>query len=200
MSRLFAFPRIFILIACSAFLISGEDEKQLGSEYTIPFFIPAEFSSLSLSVFVQSEHDQSQPGFTAVWWPTSNLALSGAFLPEVDTDNINAYLNVGFRYLPEINLPALDNFSTGFGMHRLRFGDVTEHRWYNFELAATIPGRSYDIYLHWQYLFDTSWSEHQFNAALYRKIYQNLAIQLGTEIPTSLKDSLIPYLMLTVAL
>ncbi len=177
---------------------SSPSEAGLAESYSILIDTPQEFSELSFSIF--SHTRTAQPGLAGTYWVSPNLSLFGAMQPLSNTGDIGLYVNTGFSYLPESVLLKQYFMTIDFGMHRLRFKDSGDSRYFHLRIAGRIRSRHYDVKLDWQRFFDTKWQVNQFHIYLMKKLPGGLFIQMGTDIPTNLNTHLHPLLILSAAL
>ncbi len=187
-----------ITLILISFLAGSEMESDLARSYSILIDTPIEYSDLSVSTFSHSL--VSQPGLTGNWWASPNLNLLGTIQPISNNSDISLYLNMGVSYLPGGTFFTQYAASIGFGMHRIRFKNANDYRYYHLKMAATIPSKHYNIKLDWQRLFDTKWHDDEFHIYLLKQLPWGLLLQIGSDIPLSLNTRLHPLISLSAAL
>jgi len=188
-----------VFICLISFLPAGSGhEARIAESYSILVDTPQEFSELSFSVFSHSR--AAQPGLAGTYWVSPNLGIFGALQPFSSTGDLVLYLNTGLSYLPENILLKQYSTTLGFGMHRMRFGDSGDYRYFNLQISGSIPAKHYDIKFDWQRLFDTNWQVNQFHIYLMKKLARGVFLQVGTDIPTNLNTRLHPLMILSAAL
>ncbi|MBC8213563.1 MAG: hypothetical protein ISR90_04975 [Candidatus Marinimicrobia bacterium] len=186
---------LFLLIS---FMFSTE--KHFASEVSQITYQPLEFSSISISASSQYSENQFTNNICSVWWPSPNLFISAGMSPNKSDDDINLYYHSSLGYTPLWTLS--DKFSTtvSIGMHRFRFSDEGDFRWYHFAILESVNFFEIDWNLNWIYLFDTDWEHHQLQVETAKTIKELYQVHFGFTTQLLDKIKFTPSIKISLAL
>ncbi len=164
-------------------------EKEIATQYSQIFNQPLEFSNISISTSIQYSENQFRNSISSVWWPSPNLFLSAGISPNKSNNDINLYYQSSIGYTPEWTFSEKLNSTISMGMHRYRFSDIGNYRWYHFAILESANLYEFEWNLNWIYLFDSNWKHHQFQCEVAKTIKDIYRIHFG--INTQLVDKIV---------
>ena len=168
----------FLLSIFVNFLFCVSDASFATESSIIPFQLsPGSRPMLHLGG-LQNENGVNPVGGLQIQ-PTSNLLLGGVLSPRKNGDDLSLYYHVLIGYIPNFKLL---NFSTNMiqvGMHRYRFGDNGDARWFSFSVAEAAQLGSLNINVCWNRLFTQQWERNTVLVSTKIKLLKDLYLQPG---------------------
>ena len=177
-----------------------ELEKEVAFEYSHLMHVPQSETNLSICTHGRYIRDHSKAGIGLHWKPSSNLVISGLIEPALLEEDAHLYLNMALGYIPDWDGFLGHSPVIEFGMHRLRFADIGEYRWFHFRIGQEIETRVGAVQLGLIRLFDANWNHYQLQSQFTRELNKSIALQIGC-ISQNIQSSVIqPYLAVNVKL
>ena len=186
------------IIVCisSSLLFSGSAASFAAESSIIPFQLsPASRPMLHLGGFQDSSGIQLISGMQIQ--PTSNLLLGGVLSPRIDS-NLSIYYHVLIGYSPKWKLLKISSNMIQIGMHRYRFGDITDSRWFSLSVSESAHLGSMNLNLCWTKLFTQKWERNTVLVSTRIKLLRDLYCQPGAMAYFSPKFSYSPFLLLSL--
>ena len=93
------------------------------------------------------------------WQPTKNLLIGGVLSPNKTSTNLSIYYHIAIGYIPKSKL--LHIFSSMFqiGMHRNRFDNDNDTRWFSFSIMEKARFGQLNLNFCWSHLFNQQWEQ-----------------------------------------
>ena len=89
--------------------------------------------------------------------PTKNLLIGGVLSPhKIDTD-LSIYYNIVIGYIPKWKFLKISSNMFQIGMHRNRFGEDGDARWFSFSFMESARFGNLNLNLCWNRLFTQYW-------------------------------------------
>lgn len=111
--------------------------------------------------------------------PTSNLLLGGVLSPRKNGDDLSLYYHVLIGYIPNFKLFKFSTNMIQVGMHRYRFGDNGDARWFSFSVAEAAQLGSLNVNVCWNRLFTQQWERNTVLVSTKIKLLKDLYLQPG---------------------
>ncbi len=112
------------------------------------------------------------------WWVSPNLNISGIISPDSKKDKINLYYQTNIGY--NSNFQIIPKLTTSFniGMHRIRYLDDDNYRFYHTTLFSTLEGQLQYLSIAWIYLFN-DWHRQIIQVDYSKTIFDNIQLVPG---------------------
>lgn len=160
------------------FLFCGSDASFAAESSIIPFQLsPGSRPMLHLGV-LQNENGVNPVSGLQIQ-PTSNLLLGGVLSPRKNGDDLSLYYHVLIGYIPNFKLFKFSTNMIQVGMHRYRFGDNGDARWFSFSVAEAAQLGSLNINVCWNRLFTQQWERNTVLVSTKIKLLKDLYLQPG---------------------
>jgi len=91
---------------------------------------------------------------------TANLLLGGALSPRKDNDDLSIYYHILIGYIPKWKLLQISSNMFQIGMHRHRFSDGGDLRWFSFSVMETTKIGNLNMNMCWNRLFTQKWERN----------------------------------------
>ena len=88
--------------------------------------------------------------------PTSNLLLGSVLSPRNNNNDLSIYYHILIGYIPKWKLLKFSSNMIQIGMHRYRFGEINESRWFSFSIMESAQIGSLNLSLCWNKLFPSN--------------------------------------------
>ncbi len=115
--------------------------------------------------------------------PTPNLLLGGVLSPRNINDDLSIYYHILIGYIPKWELLKVSSNMIQIGMHRYRFGDNADSRWFSFSVMESARLGNLNLNLCWNKLFTQKTHKWERNTLLISttiKLIEDFYLQLGT--------------------
>ena len=115
--------------------------------------------------------------------PTSNLLLGGVSSPRNINDDLSIYYHILIGYIPKWKLLKISSNMIQIGMHRYRFGDIADSRWFSISVMESVRLDNVNLNLCWNKLFTQKTHKWERNTILISttiKLINDFYVQLGT--------------------
>ena len=89
--------------------------------------------------------------------PTSNLLIGGVLSPRKVDDNLSIYYHILIGYIPKWKLLKMSSNMIQIGMHRYRFGGVSDSRWFSLSVTESAHLGKLNLNIGWNKLFTQKW-------------------------------------------
>jgi hypothetical protein len=160
------------------FLFCASDASFAAESSIIPFQLsPGSRPMLHLGV-LQNENGVNPVSGLQIQ-PTSNLLLGGVLSPRKNGDDLSLYYHVLIGYIPNFKLFKFSTNMIQVGMHRYRFGDNGDARWFSFSVAEAAQLGSLNINVCWNRLFTQQWERNTVLVSTKIKLLKDLYLQPG---------------------
>ena len=171
---------IFLCISSNLFSSSGETVADQTS--IIPFQLqPNSKPMLHLGGLQDSSGLQYITGMQIQ--PSSNLLLGGILSPRNIDEDLSIYYHILIGYIPQWKLLKVSSNMIQIGMHRYRFRDNADSRWFSFSVMQSAHLGNVNLNLCWNKLFTQKTHKWERNTILISttiKLIEDLYLQLGT--------------------
>ena len=111
--------------------------------------------------------------------PTSNLLLGGVLSPRKNGDDLSIYYHVLIGYIPNFKILKFSTNIIQVGMHRYRFGDNGDARWFSFSVTEAAQLGSLNVNVCWNRLFTQQWERNTVLVSTKIKLLKDLYLQPG---------------------
>ena len=113
--------------------------------------------------------------------PTSNLLLGGVLSPRNNNNDLSIYYHILIGYLPKWKLLKFSSNMIQFGMHRYRFGEIEDSRWYSFSIMESAQIRHLKLNMCWNKLFSPSqkWERNTVLISTKINLLKDISLQSG---------------------
>jgi len=111
--------------------------------------------------------------------PTSNLLLGGVLSPRKVNDDLSIYYHILIGYIPKWKLLKISSNMIEFGMHRYRFGDTSDSRWFSFSVMESAHLGNLNLNLCWNKLFTQKWERNTILISTRIKLIKDIFLQPG---------------------
>jgi hypothetical protein len=160
------------------FLFCGSDASFAAESSIIPFQLsPGSRPMLHLGV-LQNENGVNPVSGLQIQ-PTSNLLLGGVLSPRKNGDDLSLYYHVLIGYIPNFKIFKFSTNMIQVGMHRYRFGDNGDARWFSFSVAEAAQLGSLNVNVCWNRLFTQQWERNTVLVSTKIKLLKDLYLQPG---------------------
>ena len=130
--------------------------------------------------------------------PTSNLLLGGVYSPRNINDDLSIYYHILIGYIPKWKLLKISSNIIQIGMHRYRFGDTTDSRWFSFSVMESTQLGNITLNLCWNRLFTQKWERNTLLISTRIKLIKDFYLQPGAVAYFTPEFSYSPYILLSM--
>jgi len=191
-----------IIISFSLFissLYSQSDASFPIEETIIPFhFTPTSKPMLHLGGIQEQNGIRLLSGLQ--FQPTENLLIGGILSPsKIDTD-LSIYYHMAIGYIPIWKLLNISSNMFQIGMHRHRFGEDGDKRWFSFSFMESARFGSFNLNLCWNRLFTQNRNRNTILISTDLNIVKSIHIRPGAIGYFSQSFDYIPFLFVSIDL
>ena len=111
--------------------------------------------------------------------PTSNLLLGSVLSPRNNNNDLSIYYHILIGYIPKWKLLKFSSNMIQFGMHRYRFGENGDSRWFSFSVLESAYFGSLNLSLCWNKLFTKQWERNTILISTKIKLLKDIYLQPG---------------------
>ena len=111
--------------------------------------------------------------------PTNNLLLGGVLSPLNYENDLSLYYHVLIGYVPNWKLLKFSTNMIQVGMHRYRFGDIGDSRWFSLSLMESARIGNLRLNLCWNKLFTHKWERNTVLISTKIKLLKDIYLQPG---------------------
>ena len=168
------------IIVCisSSLLFSGSAASFAAESSIIPFQLSQESSPmLHLGGLQDKSGIQAVSGIQIQ--PTFNLLLGGVLSPRNNNNDLSIYYHILVGYIPKWKLLKFSSNMIQVGMHRYRFGEIGDSRWFSFSMMKSAQIGSLNLSLCWNKLFTQQWERNTILISTKIKLLKDIYLQPG---------------------
>ena len=168
------------IIVCisSSLLFSGSAASFAAESSIIPFQLSPESNPMLHLGGLQDESGiQAVSGIQIQ--PTSNLLLGGVLSPRNNNNDLSIYYHILVGYIPKWKLLKFSSNMIQVGMHRYRFGENGDSRWFSFSVMESAYIGSLNLNLCWNKLFTQQWERNTIFISTKIKLLKDIYLQPG---------------------
>ena len=129
--------------------------------------------------------------------PTSNLLLGGVLSPRNINNDLSIYYHILIGYIPKLKLLKISSNMIQIGMHRYRFGNTGDSRWFNFSVMESVYLGSLNLNLCWNKLFTQKWERNTILISTRIKLIKDFYLQSGAVAYFTPEFSYSPFILLS---
>jgi len=169
------------IIVCisSSLLFSGSAASFAAESSIIPFqLLPESRPMLHLGGLQDKSGIHPVSGIQIQ--PTFNLLLGGVLSPRNNNNDLSIYYHILIGYIPKWKLLKFSSNMIQVGMHRYRFGEIGDSRWFSFSVMESAYIGSLNLSLCWNKLFTQQWERNTILISTRIKLLKDIYLQLGT--------------------
>ena len=194
----FTIPIQFITFCISANLLFSSSDTALASQSSIiPFqLLPNSRPMLHLGGIQDSSGIQLVTGIQIQ--PTSNLLLGGVLSPRKVNDDLSIYYHILIGYIPKWKLLKISSNMIQISMHRHRFGDTDNSRWFSFSVMESTHLGSVKLNLCWNRLFTQKWERNTVLISTRIKLIREFYLQPGAVAYFTPEFNYSPFFLLSI--
>lgn len=111
--------------------------------------------------------------------PTHNLLLGGILSPRNYENDLSLYYHVLIGYVPNWNLLKFSTNMIQIGMHRYRFDNNGNMRWFSFSVTEIAQIGKLNFNFCWNKLFTQKWERNTVMVSTKIKLFKDLYLQPG---------------------
>ena len=168
------------IIVCisSSLLFSGSAASFSAESSIIPFQLSPE-SRPMLHLGGLQDESGIQPVSGIQIQPTFNLLLGGVLSPRNNNNDLSIYYHILVGYIPKWKLLKFSSNMIQVGMHRYRFGENGDSRWFSFSVMESAYIGSLNLSLCWNKLFTQQWERNTILISTKIKLLKDIYLQPG---------------------
>ena len=111
--------------------------------------------------------------------PTKNLIIGGVLSPRKNEEDISIYYHIALGYIPKWKLFNFSSNMLQIGMHRNRFGEEEDKRWFSFSVLESSQYGKLNLNLCWNRLFTKNQEKNTMLISTDIKINNNFYLRPG---------------------
>ena len=111
--------------------------------------------------------------------PTTNLLIGGVLSPKRIEDDLTIYYHLVAGYVPRWKFLNISSSMIQIGMHRYRFSDDGDLRWFSFSVMESIHLRGLYLNLCWNRYFNRTWERNTILISTRIKLIKDFYLQPG---------------------
>ena len=168
------------IIVCisSSLLFSGSAASFAAESSIIPFQLsPESRPMLHLGGLQDESGIQAVSGIQIQ--PTFNLLLGGVLSPRNNNNDLSIYYHILVGYIPKWKLLKSSSNMIQVGMHRYRFGEIGDSRWFSISVMESARIGSLNLSLCWNKLFTQQWERNTILISTKIKLLKDIYLQPG---------------------
>jgi len=167
-----------IVCISSSLLFSGSAASFAAESSIIPFqHLPESRPMLHLGGLQDESGIQPISGIQIQ--PTFNLLLGGVLSPRNNNNDLSIYYHILVGYIPKWKLLKFSSNMIQVGMHRYRFGEIGDSRWFSFSVMESAYIGSLNLSLCWNKLFTQQWERNTILISTKIKLIKDIYLQPG---------------------
>ena len=167
-----------ILILSCHFLIAGSEPSLAAESSLIPFQLsPSSKPMLHLGGVQDSSGIRPISGIQIQ--PTANLLLGRVLSPQKIANDLSIYYHVLIGYIPKWKFFKISSNLIQIGMHRYRFSNSGDLRWFSFSMMESVKLGSLKMNLCWNRLFTQQWERNTVFLSTDIKLFKGFYLRPG---------------------
>ena len=188
---------IIIFYFLSSLLLSSSEATFASQSSIIPFQL---LSNSRPMLHMGGLQDSSgiQPLAGLQIQPTSNLLLGGVLSPRRINDDLSIYYHILIGHIPKWKILKISSNMIQIGMHRYRFGETTDSRWFSLSVMESAYLGSLNLNLCWNKLFTKKWERNTVLISTRINLLKDLYCQPGAIAYFTPKFNYSPFLLLSI--
>ena len=111
--------------------------------------------------------------------PTSNLLLGSVLSPRNNNNDLSIYYHILIGYIPKWKLLKFSSNIIQVGMHRYRFGEIVDSRWFSFSVMESAKIGNLNLNLCWNKLLTQQWERNTVLISTKINLLKDLSLQSG---------------------
>ena len=188
-----------IIVLCfSSTLLFSSSEISFASQSSIFPFQLSPNSKPMLHLGGLQDSYGVQPITAVQIQPTSNLLLGGVLSPRNINENLSIYYHILIGYIPKWKLLKISSNMIQIGMHRYRFGDFADSRWFSFSVMESVHLGNLNLNLCLNRLFTKTWERNTILISTRIKLIKDFYLQPGAVAYFTPEFSYSPYILLSM--
>ena len=188
-----------ILILSINFLFAGSDASLAAESSIIPFQLsPSSKPMLHLGGVQDSSGIRPISGIQIQ--PTTNLLLGGVLSPRKIDNDLSIYYHVLVGYIPKWKFFKISSNLIQIGMHRYRFSNSGDLRWFSFSMMESVKLGRLKMNLCWNRLFSKKWERNTVFLSTDIKLYKSFYMRPGTIVKFTPSLDFSPFLFGSISL
>ena len=132
--------------------------------------------------------------------PTSNLLLGGVLSPRNNNNDLSIYYHILIGYIPEWKLLKFSSNIIQVGMHRYRFGEIVDSRWFSFSVMESAKIGNLNLNLCWNKLLTQQWERNTVIISTKIKLLKEIYLQSGAVAIFTPDFDYLPFLLISINL
>ena len=132
--------------------------------------------------------------------PTSNLLIGGVLSPRNNNNDLSIYYHILIGYIPEWKLLKFSSNIIQVGMHRYRFGEIEDSRWFSFSIMESTQIGNLNLNLCWNKLLTKKWERNTVLISTKIKLLKDLYLQPGAIAFFTPEFDYSPFLLMSINL
>ena len=178
-------------------LFCSSDASFAAESSIIPFQLSPSFSPI-LHIGGLKDKLGIQPVSGIQVQPTPNLLLGGVLSPRNNDNDLAIYYHILIGYIPKWKLLKISSNMIQIGMHRYRFGETSDSRWFSLSVMESVHLGSLNLNLCWNKLFTQKWEKNTVLISTRIKLLKELYCQPGAVIFFITELNYSPFLVLSL--
>ena len=169
----------YLVLVLSTSNLFADSDASLASETSI---IPFQLSSSSKPMLhLGGVQDSSgiRPISGIQIKPTANLLLGGVLSPRKIDNDLSIYYHVLIGYIPKWKFFKISSNLIQIGMHRYRFSNSGDLRWFSFSMMESVKLGSLKMNLCWNRLFTQQWERNTVFLSADIKLFKGFYLRPG---------------------
>ena len=130
--------------------------------------------------------------------PTGNLLIGGMVSPNKIMKDLSIYYHIIIGYIPKWKLLNISSNMIQIGMHRYRFGDEGDARWFSFSVMESAKLGRINMKICWNRIFTKHWERNTILLSTDLKLTKNFYLQPGTLMYFTPSFEYIPFLFISL--
>ena len=132
--------------------------------------------------------------------PTTNLLIGGVLSPKIIEEDLTIYYHLVAGYVPRWKFLNISSNMIQIGMHRYRFSDDGDLRWFSFSVMESARFGNFNIKFCWNHLFTQKWEENTLLISTDFKLSKKLHLRPGALAYFTPNTEYTPFLFLSIDL
>ena len=189
-----------IILSISTSLLFSSSVPSIAAESSIIPFQLSPGSRPMLHLGGLQDESGIQPVNGIQIQPTSNLLLGGVLSPRNNNNDLSIYYHILIGYIPKWKLLKFSSSMIQIGMHRYRFGEIGDSRWFSFSVMESARIGSLSLNLCWNKLFTQKWERNTILISTKIKLLENIYLQPGAVAVFTPDFDYSPFLLMSINL
>ena len=180
-------------------LFCSSDASFAAESSIIPFQLSPSFSPI-LHIGGLKDKLGIQPVSGIQVQPTPNLLLGGVLSPRNNDNDLAIYYHILIGYISKWKFYKFSTNMIQIGMHRYRFGEIGDSRWFNISLLESVQIGNVYLNLCWNKLLTKQWERNTILCSTKIKLVKNFYLQSGAVSYFTPSFNYSPFLLVSMTL